>query len=118
MPLSSENLSTIKVTCSGHKSEAVEDEDEPLKENKIDAETELETLETPKANIEVESKKPETTTIIEEGGKLWVVVLSGNHNPGNGMTIEFVTPKVVDGEIVVENDEADIENEVNQAIYD
>lgn len=34
------------------------------------------------------------------------------------MTIEFVTPKVVDGEIVVEIDEADIENEVKQAIYD
>lgn len=34
------------------------------------------------------------------------------------MTIEFVTPKVVDGETVVEIDEADIENKVKQAIYD
>ncbi|CAJ2631940.1 unnamed protein product [Trifolium pratense] len=44
--------------------------------------------------------------------KLWVEVLSGNRNPGKGMKIEFVTPKVTNGEIEVEIDESDIVNEV------
>ncbi|MCI29223.1 hypothetical protein A2U01_0050432, partial [Trifolium medium] len=48
---------------------------------------------------------------IESDKKLWVEVLSGNRNPGNGMKIEFVTPKIVNGEIEVQIDEADIINE-------
>jgi hypothetical protein len=47
-----------------------------------------------------------------ETGKLWVDVLNGNRNPGKGMKMEFVTPKLVNGEIEVEIDEADIINEV------
>jgi hypothetical protein len=46
------------------------------------------------------------------GKKLWVEMLNGNRNPEKGMKMEFITPKVVNGEIEVEIDEADIINEV------
>jgi hypothetical protein len=44
--------------------------------------------------------------------QLWVDVLSGNRNPANGLAMEFVSPKRVDGEIVVEIEDADVESEV------
>jgi hypothetical protein len=44
--------------------------------------------------------------------KLWVDVLSGNRNPANGLAMEFVAPKRVDGEIVVDIEAADVESEV------
>lgn len=47
-----------------------------------------------------------------ESRKLWVDVLSGNRNPGNGMTIEFIAPKIVNRAIEVEIDEEDIMTEV------
>ncbi|CAJ2641905.1 unnamed protein product [Trifolium pratense] len=44
--------------------------------------------------------------------KLWVDVLSGNRNPINGLAMEFVAPKFVNGEVEVEIEAADIESEV------
>ncbi|CAL5193084.1 unnamed protein product [Lathyrus oleraceus] len=46
-----------------------------------------------------------------ERKKLWVDVISGNHVPTNGMAIEFVAPKIVEGEIEVEIDDSDVESE-------
>lgn len=60
--------------------------------------TESPTLELPKENAETK--------------KLWFEVLSGNRNSVNGMMLEFVTPKIVNGEIQIEIEEPDIENEV------
>lgn len=59
-----------------------------------------------------ESKKTETIEESQEPKKLWVDVISGNKNPANGMVIEFVAPKMVNGEIEVEIEEADIELEM------
>jgi hypothetical protein len=44
--------------------------------------------------------------------QLWVDVLSGNRNPANGLAMEFVAPKRVNGDIEVEIDFTDIESEV------
>ncbi|KAK2361560.1 hypothetical protein QL285_086692 [Trifolium repens] len=44
--------------------------------------------------------------------KLWVDAVSGNRNPANGLMMEFVAPKRVNGEIEVEIDATDIESEV------
>ncbi|KAK2420095.1 hypothetical protein QL285_030882 [Trifolium repens] len=44
--------------------------------------------------------------------KLWVDVLSGNRNPANGLAMEFVAPKRVNGEVEVEIEEDDIVSEV------
>jgi hypothetical protein len=44
--------------------------------------------------------------------QLWVDVLSGNRNPANGLAMEYVAPKRVNGEIEVEIDVTDIESEV------
>ncbi|XP_058733155.1 uncharacterized protein LOC131604751 [Vicia villosa] len=44
--------------------------------------------------------------------KLWVDVLSDNRNHANGLTMEYVAPKVVDGEIEIEIEEKDIESEL------
>ncbi|XP_058783664.1 uncharacterized protein LOC131658381 [Vicia villosa] len=44
--------------------------------------------------------------------KLWVDVISGNRNPTNGLQMEFVAPKVVNGEIEVEIEEDDIASEI------
>jgi hypothetical protein len=43
--------------------------------------------------------------------QLWVDVLSGNRNPANGLAMEYVAPKRVNGEIEVEIDVTDIESE-------
>ncbi|XP_058745805.1 uncharacterized protein LOC131618644 [Vicia villosa] len=59
-------------------------------------------------------KAPETLELQDgslEPRKLWIDVISGNQNPGNEMAIKFITPKLVDGVIEVESDEADIVNE-------
>lgn len=60
----------------------------------------------------IESQTLEKSIEVTEARKLWVEVLSGKRNLGNGTTIEFVTPKIVNGEIEIERDEFDIENEV------
>jgi hypothetical protein len=84
--------------------------------NRIEAETEThESI--PDGNEEeaendTQSQTLDTTTAGAANEKLWVEVLNGNRNPGNGMKMEFVTPKLVNGEIEVEIDEADIINEV------
>jgi hypothetical protein len=44
--------------------------------------------------------------------KLWVDVLSGNRNPANGLAMEYVAPKLVNGEVEVEIENSDIESEV------
>lgn len=44
--------------------------------------------------------------------KLWVDVLSENRNPVNGMAIEYMAPKVVNGEVEIEIDDEDITSEV------
>ncbi|XP_058758888.1 uncharacterized protein LOC131632129 [Vicia villosa] len=54
----------------------------------------------------------ETTIEENESKKLWIDVISGNRNPSNGKTLQFIAPKMVDGiaEAVIE--EADVANEV------
>ncbi|XP_058763382.1 uncharacterized protein LOC131636806 [Vicia villosa] len=54
----------------------------------------------------------ETLTGEEQSRKLWVDVISNNRKPGNGLTLDFVAPKVVNGGIVVEIEQSDIESEV------
>jgi hypothetical protein len=44
--------------------------------------------------------------------KLWVDVLSGNRNPANGLAMEYVAPKLVNGEVEVEIENSGIESEV------
>lgn len=44
--------------------------------------------------------------------QLWVEVLSGNRNPANGLAMEFVAPKRVNGAVEVKIEEADIMSEV------
>ncbi|CAK8530674.1 unnamed protein product [Lathyrus sativus] len=47
-----------------------------------------------------------------EPRRLWVDVISGNRNPENGLALEFIAPKIVNGiaEVVIE--EADTVEEV------
>lgn len=81
--------------------EADEDKKEETTDEKGECEednTKAPTLESPKTN--------------DETKKLWVEVLSGYQNPETKMTIEFVTPKIVNGEIEIEIEESDIKNEV------
>ncbi|CAK8576470.1 unnamed protein product [Lathyrus sativus] len=49
---------------------------------------------------------------INEPRKLWVNVISRNRNPGNGLSLEFIAPKIVNGvpEVIIE--EEDTINEV------
>lgn len=53
---------------------------------------------------ETEEDNPKTleSTEKKEGQKLWVDVLSGNRSPSNGMAIEFVAPKVVNGTMEID----------------
>src|ERR1051325_8343042 len=51
----------------------------------------------------------ESITLESENGdnehrRLWVDVISGNRNPGNGMALEFIAPKIVNGiaEVTIE----------------
>lgn len=44
--------------------------------------------------------------------KLWVDIINENRNPAKGLTMEFVAPKVIDGEIEIEIKTEDIELEV------
>ncbi|KAI5435083.1 hypothetical protein KIW84_021785 [Lathyrus oleraceus] len=47
-----------------------------------------------------------------KGAKLWVDIIRGNKDTTNGMSIIFVAPKVVDGEIEVEIENEDVESEM------
>lgn len=65
--------------------------------------------------FEATTKSPET--LIEEpkevtDRKLWVDVLNNNHNPSNGVTMEFVAPKLINGEVEVEIEAEDIASEL------
>lgn len=55
-----------------------------------------------------EESKPES----EEPRRLWVDVLSNNRNPANGMVIEYVAPKIVNGDIEIDIEEEDIASEM------
>lgn len=54
----------------------------------------------------------ESTKGANESRKLWVDVITGNRNPGNGMTLEFIAPNIIDGVAEVVIEEADIIDEV------
>ncbi|GAU38712.1 hypothetical protein TSUD_396400 [Trifolium subterraneum] len=58
----------------------------------------------------------ENPTNTSEEKKLWVDVLSGNRNPGKGMKMEFVSPKVVNGEIEVEIEASDVISEIGSPL--
>ncbi|CAK8531509.1 unnamed protein product [Lathyrus sativus] len=58
---------------------------------------------TEEAKKEVEVTQPK---------KLWVDIINENHNPAKGLTMEFVAPKIVDGEVEIQIEEADVEAEV------
>lgn len=49
----------------------------------------------------------------EPAKKLWIDVFSGNRIPANGMTVEFVSPKIVDGEIEVGIEDAMLKSRWN-----
>lgn len=55
-------------------------------------------------------------TLIEDqdgiGRKLWVDVISGNRNPAKGRVMQYVAPKVVDGEIDVKIEDEDVAPEL------
>lgn len=55
-------------------------------------------------------------TLIEDqdgiGRKLWVDVISGNINPAKGRVMQYVAPKVVDGEIDVKIEDEDVAPEL------
>ncbi|CAK8543695.1 unnamed protein product [Lathyrus sativus] len=44
--------------------------------------------------------------------KLWVDIINENCNPAKGLTMEFVAPKIIDGEMEIQIEEEDIEKEV------
>ncbi|XP_058732715.1 uncharacterized protein LOC131604280 [Vicia villosa] len=44
--------------------------------------------------------------------KLWVDVLSENRNPSKGLTIQYVAPSLVDGEVEIEIEEDDVQSEI------
>ncbi|CAK8572288.1 unnamed protein product [Lathyrus sativus] len=44
--------------------------------------------------------------------KLWVDIINENRNPAKGLTMEFVAPKIVDGEMEIQIEEEDVEKEV------
>ncbi|CAK8531500.1 unnamed protein product [Lathyrus sativus] len=58
---------------------------------------------TEEAKKEVEVTQPK---------KLWVDIINENHNPAKGLTMEFVAPKIIDGEVEIQIEEADVEAEV------
>lgn len=58
----------------------------------------------------IKAVKDNNKTIQEK--KLWVDVISGNRDPTNGMAIEFIALKLVNGEIEIEIKEKDIESKV------
>ncbi|KAG4969263.1 hypothetical protein JHK82_034972 [Glycine max] len=65
--------------------------------------------------FEATTKSPET--LIEEpkevtDRKLWVDVLNNNRNLSNGVTMEFVAPKLINGEVEVEIEAEDIASEL------
>lgn len=68
-------------------------------------------METENLGIEpqTEHKNDNDTTQLGESKRLWVNVISGNHIPANGMVIEFVVPKIVNVEISIEIEDADID---------
>lgn len=80
---------------------------ESIDRNMEDQEGKQKPHERNKATKTLESQKGES-----EPRKLWVDVISGNRNPGNGMEMEFIALKIIDGIIEVEIEEADIENEI------
>lgn len=53
-----------------------------------------------------------TTEENKEPRKLWIDVLSKNRIQVNGMDIEYVAPKLVNGEIEIEIEEEDIVSEI------
>lgn len=61
---------------------------------------------------EAESETLESTKGENEPRKLWIDVIRGNRNLGNGMAIEFIAPKIIEGIAEVEIEEEDIVNEV------
>ncbi|CAK8563489.1 unnamed protein product [Lathyrus sativus] len=44
--------------------------------------------------------------------KLWVDIINENRNPAKGLTMEFVAPKIIDGEMEIQIEEEDVEKEV------
>lgn len=64
-----------------------------IKITEVEGEHSQENLE---EKIMEESKEESKETM-----KLWVDVLSNNRNPANGMVIEYVAPKLVNGEIEI-----------------
>jgi hypothetical protein len=55
---------------------------------------------------------PTSSTKHSDPPRLWVDVLSGNRNPVNGLTMEYVAPKRVNGEIEVEIEATDVDSEI------
>ncbi|CAK8544014.1 unnamed protein product [Lathyrus sativus] len=44
--------------------------------------------------------------------KLWVDIINENRNPTKGLTMEFVAPNIIDGEMEIQIEEEDVEKEV------
>ncbi|CAK8540592.1 unnamed protein product [Lathyrus sativus] len=57
-------------------------------------------------------KKEDGENLNESKETLWVDVIRGNQNTMNGMDIQYVAPKIIDGQVEVEIAEEDVESEV------
>lgn len=75
-------------------------------------------METKNPGIEpqIEHKNDNDTTQLGESKRLWVDVTSGNHILANEMVIEFVAPKIVNGEINIEIEDNDIDYSLQKGI--
>ncbi|CAK8578828.1 unnamed protein product [Lathyrus sativus] len=97
-----------------------------VRENNVEDEIRNETLDCGSQTGEEERNATDTETLghlsTEEAKngnessqmkqKLWVDIINENRNPPKGLTMEFVAPKIIDGEVEIQIEEEDVEKEV------
>ncbi|CAK8576415.1 unnamed protein product [Lathyrus sativus] len=93
------------------------DDDIPSETNVNASKTQQHGGEEPTKEIVEEQESSKSRTLISPKGateprRLWVDVISGNRNPGNGLTLEFIAPTIVNGIAEVRIEEADTVTEV------
>ncbi|CAK8539571.1 unnamed protein product [Lathyrus sativus] len=92
------------------------DDDIPSKTNANASKTQYGGEELTKEIVEEQGSSKSETLISPKGAteprRLWVDVISGNRNPGNGLKLEFIAPTIVNGIAEVRIEEADTEIEV------
>ncbi|XP_058784060.1 uncharacterized protein LOC131658825 [Vicia villosa] len=94
-------------------------EEDPVQE-KNEADTLVKSVQQPKEKqdlqdvekVKIDDGKEHNQTGVSER-KLWVDVLSENRNPSKGLSIQYVAPNVIDGEIEVAIEEDDVASEIH-----